>query len=196
MTFEELRTEVYALTNRPDLVAETTSAIKAATLKAHQSDFYSKDIYETGIEFSLAAYNQSLDYTSLISNFRALKYIKRVTSATDEIGVNFTILTPEEIVDSYGINKTDVCYTAGRMIEIKSSVEFTLGLLGCYVRPIVREDSYFSWVADQFPYAIVFEAARILFKTIGYDEQSAAYRELVGEQYAELKLSALADQAS
>lgn len=196
MTFEELRTEVYALTNRPDLVAETTSAIKAATLKAHQSDFYSKDIYETGIEFSLAAYNQSLDYTSLISNFRALKYIKRVTSATDEIGVNFTILTPEEIVDSYGINKTDVCYIAGRMIEIKSSVEFTLGLLGCYVRPIVREDSYFSWVADQFPYAIVFEAARILFKTIGYDEQSAAYRELVGEQYAELKLSALADQAS
>ena len=46
MTLAELIAEVYLLTNRPDRVAMTTSAVKAATLKAHKSDFFSKDIHE------------------------------------------------------------------------------------------------------------------------------------------------------
>ena len=49
MTFDELVAEVYLLTARGDLTAETQSAVKAATLKAHKSDFFSKDIFETGV---------------------------------------------------------------------------------------------------------------------------------------------------
>lgn len=193
MTFNELLTEVYALTNRPDLVTETTSAIKAATLKAHGSDFFSKDLYETGIEWDTEDYMQSMDYISLVSNFRALKYLRRVESATDEMGTFFTILTPEETLDSYGNNKTDIAYVAGRILQIRSSVKFSKALYGCYVFPIVRPEAYSSWIAEMFPYAIIFEAARVLFKTIGFDEQSAQYNSLVAEQYAELKMSALSD---
>ena len=193
MTYAELVIEVYALTNRPDLVAETASAIKAATLKAHLSDFYSKDIHETGVGFPTSAYIQSLDYISLISNFRALKYIRRVEDATDDIGKFFQVLTPEETIDSYGINKTDIAYVAGRVLEIRSSVSFSKLLLGCYVLPIITEGAYSSWVAEQHPYAIIKEAARVIFKTIGYDEQSAAYERLVAEEYSLLKLSALSD---
>jgi hypothetical protein len=35
MTLAELISEVYTITGRPDRVAETASAIKSATLKAH-----------------------------------------------------------------------------------------------------------------------------------------------------------------
>jgi len=196
MTFDELVDEVYSITNRPDLVTETISAVKAATLKAHRSDFYSKDIFETGVEFHTLANNQSLDYINLLSNFRALKYVKRVTNATDEQGKLFTILTPDELLDSYGHNRTDVAYVAGRVLEIKSSLEFRFILLGCYVNPIIRVNAYASWVAEQYPYAIIREAARILFKTIGYDEQSAAYNILVAEEYQLLRSSALADVGS
>lgn len=196
MTYAELVLEVYALTNRPDLVAETASAIKAATLKAHQSDFYSKDIYETGVEFPTSDFRQSLDYISFISNFRALKYIRRVENETDDIGKFFEILTAEETLDSYGVNKTDIAYVAGRVLEIRSSVSFSKMLLGAYVLPIIREGAYLSWVAEQHPYAIIKEAARVIFKTIGYDEQSATYERLVAEEYALLNMSALADVGS
>jgi len=193
MTFDELVAEVYTLTNRPDLVAETKSAVKVATLKAHQSDFFSKDIYETGVEFDTSDFLHSLDYISLISNFRAFKYFRRVESANDTYGYDLTVLTPDELLDSYGVHKTDVAYVAGRVLEIRSAVDFQYGLMGCYVNPIVREGAYTSWIAEQIPYAIIFEAARVVFKAIGYDEQSTSFERLTAEQYALLRTSALSD---
>lgn len=193
MTFDELVAEVYLITNRPDLAGETTSAVKAATLKMHKSDFYSKDIYETGIEFGSASYKQSLDYVSLFSNFRSFKYLRRVDSATDESGTFFTILTPEELVDAYGCNRVDVAYVAGRVLEMRAAVQFDKALLGCYVLPVVREGAYNSWVAEQFPYTIIHEAARRVYASIGQMEESNGQRSLLSEEFEELKLSALSD---
>jgi hypothetical protein len=86
MTFDELLQEVYNITSRDDLVDMTKSAVKAATLKAHQSDFYSKDIYETPIEFAATSYVHSLDIISLIPNYRALKYLRKFDTTTVEAG--------------------------------------------------------------------------------------------------------------
>lgn len=194
MTFDELKEEVFLITDRRDLKAATESAIKAATLKAHRSDFYSKDIHEQGVEFSTADFRQSLDYILLISNFRSLKYLKRVDDENDDVGKFFEIITPENTLDTYGINKVDIAYIAGRVLEIRSSVEFTKMLLGAYVLPIVRTGAYDSWVAEQHPFVIIYEAARVIFKSIGYDEQSATFTQLVAEEFNLLKLSALSDE--
>jgi hypothetical protein len=197
MTFADLLTEVYFLTNRPDLVNETKSAVKAATLKLHQTDFYSKDIAELYIDLGSATdtYIYSFDYISAVSNFRAIKYIRKLNITTGEPEKFFDIITPEETLDSYNVTRTDVCYVAGRVLEIRSSTTFNKMILGVYVFPIAVESGYSSWIAELYPYAIIFEATRIIFKTIGYDEQSSAYRELVAEQVALLKLSALPDYA-
>ena len=53
--FSDLLSDVYAVTNRPDLVADTKLAVRTATLKAHRSDFYPKDLFETGLTFSTPA---------------------------------------------------------------------------------------------------------------------------------------------
>lgn len=193
MTFDELLTEVYLLTNRSDLEVQTKAAIKAATLKAHMSDFYSKDIYESYIDLGATDnYVHSFDYISSISNFRAIKYIRKIDS-DGEAGDFIEVIEPEEVLDSYGVGRTDIAYVAGRVIEIKSSTEFSKLILGCYVLPIIVEATYSSWVAELYPYAIVFEAARVVFKTIGFDEESAAYERLVAEQFILLKASALSD---
>ena len=193
MTFDELLQEVYLITNRPDLEAESKSAIKAATLKAHKSDFYSKDIHETGVEFETATFRQSLDYISLISNFRSLKYFRLAEDENDDTGTFLEIITPDNVLDSYGCNKSDIAYVAGRVLEIRASVEFKFALLGAYVLPIVREGAYDSWVAEQFPFSIIYEASRVLFKAIGYDEQSATFNQLVAEEFLLLRQSALSD---
>lgn len=193
MTFAELLTEVYNLTARPDLVDLTKSAVKAATLKAHQTDFYSKDIYETAIQFTDKVYNHSLDYISKIPNYRALKYMREYDQTTSSSGKFFTVLTPEEILDEWGRERTDVAYVAGRVLEIKSSVEFDTILIGCYVNPIVTDIGYSSWVASLYPYAIIHEAARVVFGTIAQDAEKRSQQELVAEQYAELKINAVSD---
>jgi hypothetical protein len=193
MTFDELLEEVYLITNRRDLVAETKSAVKAATLKAHKTDFYSKDIFESGVEFPTADFRQSLDYITLFSNFRAFKYFRRVEDETDDVGAFIEIIAPESVLDDYGCNRSDIAYVAGRVLEIRSSVEFSKALLGAYVLPVVREGAYVSWVAEQFPFVIIYESARVLFKAIGFDEQSATFTQMFAEEVSLLKLSALSD---
>ena len=71
MTFDELLSEVYICTNRPDLVDETKAAIRSATIKWHNSDFYSKDLFETGISFESSSFVKTLDIYALYSNFRS-----------------------------------------------------------------------------------------------------------------------------
>lgn len=193
MTLSEIIEEVYLLTNRRDMVAETASAIKAATLKAHQSDFYSKDIYETGVEFPSLEYRQQLDYTSFVSNFRSFKYFRKAISPTDDNSAFIQIITPEEVIDSYGQNRNDVAYVAGRILQIRSSTQFQYGMLGAYLLPIVTTADYSSWVAEQFPFAIIYEACRVIFKAIGYDEQSSTFTSLTAEAYNLLRMSALSD---
>lgn len=193
MNFSELADEIYTITNRPDREAETKSAIKSATLKAHRLSYFSKDIYETGIEFPESDFRQSFDYISFISNFRAFKYVRLADSETDDSGRFIDIITPEEILDAYGRNRNDIAYVAGRVLEIRAATSFKYALLGCYVLPIVREEAYVSWVAELHPYAIIHEAAGKVFVSLGQMEEANAQKELAAAEYQELLISATTD---
>lgn len=192
-SFSDVVAEVYALTNRPDLVNETALAVRAATLKAHHTDFYYKDIFETGISFTTSDYLQSLPYKDLIPLWRSPKYIRKVdASTTPPTPLGFLkLVAAEDALDSYALNKEDVYYIAGTNIQLRSRTQQQFYAVGCYVHPNVTTANYSSWVADEHLYAIVFEAVAIIFKTIGYDEQVKAYREMVAEEIALLKMSNL-----
>lgn len=179
MTLTELRTEVYNLTNRPDLTTVSTAAVKAATLKAHRLDFFSKDIYERGVQWPSTSFVQSLDYMTFIPNWRKLKYLRRVTDENDAEGTFFTILTVDELLDAYGNNKTDIVYNAGRVLEIRAAVTFKYALLGAYVLPIVTDARFSSWIADMNPYAIIYEAARSVLIGIGSLEEARGFNKLL-----------------
>lgn len=193
MDFGQMKQEVYNLTNRPDLEVETTAAIKAATLKAHRTDFYSKDLAEVLIEAPELAYIHSIDYINIAANFRALKYLRKYDPLTDEPGGFISVITPDELMDSYGIFKEDVAYIAGRVLQVRSSTEIRSMFMGCYVNPVVSESNYASWVAELQPFAIVYEAVRVVLKTIGKDAEANSYGSLVAEEYAELKINSVSD---
>jgi hypothetical protein len=184
-TLANLIQDVYSLTKRDDLEIETLTAIKAATLKAHHTGFFAKDLFETGIVFTDAAYTQALEYKELLPRWRALSYLRKA-EASGEPGKFFSVITPTDLFDAYGVTKTDVMYLSGSVFQIKSSTELKYALLGCYLNPDVTAGSYSSWIAQDHPFAIVFEAARVIFKTIGYDEQAASYEKFVQEQYAQI----------
>ena len=178
MTLTELQQEVYTLTNRPDLVAETLSAVRAATLKLHQKDYFYKDIYETGVMFDKVGYQQQLEYRTLIPRYRSLKYIRKTDSTgSDTLGF-FDIIVPENVLDGYALNKNDVAYVAGQVIQIRSSTQFQYAIIGVYLQPDITEATYTSWIAIDHPYAIVFEAAATVFKMIGDTEKFAAHSAL------------------
>jgi hypothetical protein len=191
MTLAELIQEVYSLTGRPDRVAETLSAIKSATLKAHQSDFYHKDLLEAGVQFNTAEYLQTWDYRNPVPLWRAAKYFRKydTTAIIPLAGKTLAKVVPENVFDDYAIEKTDIWYAAGGFIQLRSSTKESTYLFGCYLNPDITEAGYGSWIALDHPYAIVFDAASTVFKAIGKDEEATAYRNMVAEQISELRMS-------
>ena len=189
-TFAELVADVKTITNRPDLDSEIKLAVKVATLKAHHSDFYPKDLFETAIAWSPIAYQQSLEYRTLVSRWRALKYLRKYdASGSGSPGIFFNILTPEQILDDYGVDQDNICYLAGEYLQIRSSTEDAYMLLGCYVHPDITEATYSSWIAVEHPFAIEYEAISKIFKSIGYDEQAAQLEREVVAQFTLLRNS-------
>ena len=193
-TFAELVADVKVLTNRPDLDSEIKLAVKAATLKAHHTDYYPKDLFETAIQWSPVAYTQSLEYRSLIPRYRAFKFLRKLDSTGLLPGVFFKVITPEESLDAYYVDKENVCYLAGEALEIKSSTEDEFMIFGCYLHPDITESTYNSWIALDHPYCIEYEATSKIFKQIGYDEQATMMNKEVMEQFMLLRNSEILAQ--
>jgi hypothetical protein len=190
-SFTSLVADVMALTNRPDLVNETNIAVRAATLKAHQSDDYIKDLQEYSVTFSVVDFYQSLDYKSIIPLWRKPRYIRKYNNSTGAPDQLLTYIEPEKVIDSYGYNRLDIFYVAGANIQIRSSTALQYILLGAYINPDITVNSYSSWIANDHPFCIIYDAVAIIFKTIGYDEQVPIYRGMVQEQYMQLKQHAI-----
>lgn len=190
MTLAELVDAVYTITGRPDRVAETSLAIKSATLKAHQSDYYYKDLCEQLLTFASSDYVQQLEYRVTIPNFRAIKYLRYFDNVSLTAGKFLTLVTPEQVLDAtYSIERSDIYYASGAIINIKLSTQQQYLLSGFYEYPNITDVGYSSWVALDHPFVIIYDAAATVFKAIGKDEEAAAFRTLVTEQLTLLRNS-------
>ena len=190
-SFASLVTDTMYLTNRPDLVNETALAVKAATLKAHQSDDYIKDFKEYSLMFDDSAYYQTLDYKAILPLWRKPRYIRKYDATNSAYGIFLEYVEPEKVIDEYKVDRTDIFYVAGANVQIKSSTLLQYVLAGIYENPTVTSNGFNSWIADDHPFAIVYEAAAIIFKTIGRDDQVPVYRGMAGEQLQMLKMHAI-----
>jgi hypothetical protein len=166
--FNTIVSEVFTITNRPDLVKETQLAVKSATLQLHRSEFFYKDILEVALKFDTKDYLQTIDYRALFPRYRALKYLRKFdpSKGSDGVGAFINISTPDEVLDSYGIQKNDICYVAGSVIQLRSSTELEYAIIGIYQNPNVDPANYSSWIADESMYAVVYKAASIVFGTV------------------------------
>lgn len=196
MNFTELCDEVKLLTRRPDLTERVESAVKAATLKAHHSDFYYKDIYEQSVEFASELYIQNFQPTDIFPRFRKAKYI-RIWQGDETDGYAKSFLQPiqiENALDAYGCIKTDVFYQAGQLLQIRGTCPILRVLFGAYLHPLISPiEAYCSWIADEMPFTIIYEAARVIFKSIGNDREAAEMNTLAAEQYSLLRMSYVDD---
>lgn len=198
MTFDELVAEVYLKTNRPDLVDQTKSAVKAATLAAHNLDFFYKDIVAVQYVFNQLSYLPQIDtQQEPIRRWRALAYCRKNDPSLYPYQVNpllappyvtqngaqvwnqamaeLTIITPDWILDDWGYVKSDVCYQAGDTINIRSSSPVRMVLLGFYQFPNIDPDDYTSWIARDFPFVIIYEAASNILQTIGMTDAARKF---------------------
>jgi hypothetical protein len=189
MNLTELQTEVYTQTNLPHLVNETLAAVRSATLKLHQLDYFYRDIKEAGISFSAPDLVQNFEYKELFPRWRALKYFRRALPDGTITEPLYEVISPENFMDAYNIVRTNVCYVAGNFIQIRSTVDLTYAIIGFYEHPDITVGGYNSWIAKDYPYAIVHEAAAQVFAAVGDTAQATSQKSLALEAYRAVQVS-------
>lgn len=184
MTLTELLTEVYNLTKRPDKVSESTGALKAALLKMHAKDYYSKDIVETGVAFDTQSQFQSFSYKTLFPLWRSVSYIQPLDQVTFlPSGDILTEINPQFTVDDYDVYKDGVYYEAGLTLQMRMIAAFQYFGVGYYSFPDISSSSQLqTWIAQDFPWALIYDASATIFKAIGFAEQEKSMRDLSAEQ--------------
>lgn len=184
-TLASLTTDVLSITKRPDLTS-TTLHIKNALLKAHSADYWLRDQVESNFQFPIAAAQYQFHYKSIFPRWRTIKYLTLIDPITLAFVRKINPISIEKFLDGYGYMRTDVYYLAGDTIQIRLADTSQVFGVGFYQYPdttlVVP-----SWIADEFPFAIIYEACRTIFKSIGFDEQSASMERLVAEAMAMVK---------
>lgn len=195
MNFAELQAEVFIITNRPDLVADTQLAIRKATSKLHAIDYFPKDLVEIPLVIPVPSANVQIDTNANFPRMRSIAYLRDSTSLTSTSLYNklFEQINPRALLDDYQMEKTNCWYLGGQVINLKSSTAVSSLLVGYYENPVITPiGAYSSWIAVEQPYAIIEEAAATVFRMTGnaemarfYEQQSAQNVMLLRQNYLE-----------
>lgn len=182
MTLDELRQAVYDITSRPDLANITLTGIQAATLAAHKSEDYPKDIIEKVVAFPATDYTQVLEYRTLFPRFRRFAYMRNFAGGIP--GDPLKSISPFRTQDEYGLEIPNVYYLAGDNIQLRFAVATDRILAGAYQNPEVSVQGYDSWIAREEPFAIIHEAASFVLRKIGFAEDAQYEQQKAREKIA------------
>ncbi len=176
MAIEDFLEGVYEITNRPDLVTETTSALKRALKQAHFASFFwfdleAEDIASTGdVSFS----------SPIPERFRSVKSIRNADEST---GFEVREISPSAIFNGSVLVEKRYCYyLAGADIQFRISRGFTT-LQHIFYQLPDWEDSY---IALNYPEILHFIAAAKIFALLGDSPNAKFYEQLAGQTLHEL----------
>jgi hypothetical protein len=177
-TFIQVRDQVIALTKRPELVGLTELAVKQATVRAHQVDFFNRDqawwdftytplvgnelfvtipnIYGDVPQLRTPDFAQSWDVSSArpTENFEHVLEYKNLWDENNEVYNHHFTLFGESII--------------ARVLSQTGTFR-----LFYYKNPIVTTGGYASWIADMYIEEIAQWAAAIVWNRSGFQEIAA-----------------------
>lgn len=192
-TVSSLADDVYVLTNRPDLVSETRVAIRKAIFKFHSADTFKRDLHSTRIsmdqhqQFGPEDFRWSIPLSEF-ERFRRPKYLRTPVELPPV--TEFIEVSADNLFDSYRYEHLNYFYLAGSSLTVRAAWGISHLDLWYYQYPEIPSsstDPIKSWICDEYPDAIIEEAAGTVFKMIGKDDEFNRYQTLFAENIAILR---------
>lgn len=190
-TFAEMQTKVNDLTKRPELVALTNLAIRMATTRAHQVDFFSRD--QRNILLTYTPYVTNELYTDITTIYSTLPQLR----TPDFIQIlDATSLVPSEVLeyvvdykyfwDNEGMLKGSVFTMLGETLRFRSLSNTGKAQFYIYQNPVVDSTGYNSWIADMYPDEVAGWAAAIVWSRSGFQEIAKQWLDTVITPFREM----------
>lgn len=207
-TQAQLASEVYVITNRPDLAAETRVAIQKAIRKLHGADFWTRDLIRKRVVTGTDLIQPDPNSGRYTLDIQELAQFRKVASLTYPLDVplvpetipplydtryggqfarEFKELAANDLIDSWRSEKENYFCIIGNEIHVRASWKVTQLDLTYWQWPVITsnlEAQLGSWIASEYPDAIVEEACAAVFKMIGKDDEHGRFSALFAENLA------------
>jgi len=178
-TYAAIVADVYSLTARPDLVAETAIAVRKATMKFHLAETFKNDISIAIVTLPVLSSNGdvSFRYTLDLTNtatypfYRKVAYIKEYNAIPTGQEIQFKEKDITSLLDNYQLEDINYWTQQSMQVSLRCNKVLTQLAVGYYRYPDVTPITYTSWIADQYQDAITEEACAAVFKAIGKDSE-------------------------
>lgn len=178
-TFADMQTAVIAQTKRPELVAITDNAIRMATLRAHNVDFFSRDEGSQLLTYtpdSTALFVDIANIYATIARLRTPDWLQAediVAPYRPTENLEY-VTTYKDFWDVDNLLKSSVFTLMGSTLRVKFQVQTGRAKLYYYQNPDTATGTYSSWIADAHPEEVAMWAAGIIWARTGFQEQAQA----------------------
>lgn len=175
--FDDILADVYVLTDKYNLVAESKLGIRAATVKLHGLEFWREDRVEEEVAVTTSEGQFSINLPAALANpCRKVEAIKRVNS-----DVYFEEIDPKQLLDGFGHRRYNTYYRVGNVLRFLTDSGDASVYVSYYKHPVAVETGYSSWIADSYPILVALEAASFVLSSIGDKEAAAKIDGMKGE---------------
>lgn len=179
-TFAELRDLTMALTRRPELTDLTDSAIRTATLRAHHTDFFRRDLALSPVSYTVQPAAYYYDFPAIsttLPRLRTIKNIYGVQAGTANQVEQLEYRESDDLYDSDGNPRRYVYTLIGDTLRCYFDMPTGLAHAYFFQNPVVTAAGYASWIADTYSDDLAGWAAAIVMARTGFLELAQTYQE-------------------
>lgn len=173
-TFAEMQTAVHALTKRPELTALTDLAIRTATLRAHQVDFFPRDQDSHVFTYTVNSSDVFTDLTGIHTSIPLLRtpdFMQSEDTLTLQPSENLEYLNSfKDFWDHDNVRRTSVFTQIGSTLRCSFAGATGRARLFYWKNPVVASATYSSWIADLYLDELAYWAAGIVWARSGFQE--------------------------
>ena len=180
---------VVAQTRRPEVPLVTQAAIRTATLRAHHTDSFPRDLASGLLTYTPYSSAGSYDFPSVsatlprVRSFQLVQSVDTVTSAPVET------LEYRELQDLYtadNVQRLSMYTLIGDTLRVYPQSATGSLLAYYYSNPVTTSEGYSSWIADTYPDELAMWAAAIVFARTGFAEMAADFQRTHVQPFKEL----------
>ena len=177
-TFAELESLVVAQTRRPEIPAVTQAAIRTATMRAHHTDFFPKDVAVGTITYApnSAIFRDFPDVSSTLTRMRSVKSLQGLEAVSMAPVESFEYRDLDDVYDADSNRRPSIYNIIGDTLRIYPQTQTGLIQVYYYQNPSVTEGIYYSWIADMYPDELAAWAAAIVFARTGFAEMAQEFQ--------------------
>lgn len=178
-TFADMQALVREITKRQELVGIIDGAIRMATIRAHNVDFFKRDRAIKPLTYSIppseSVWVDIANISTALPRLRAFEKVYSVDQATLTPVEELTLTN--QFFDQTNTLKWHVFDLIGDTLRVRAQRVTGRFDVYYYQNPDVTSAAYFSWIANEFPEEVAYWAAGIVWARTGNVEQARITQE-------------------